>query len=373
MLLTLMGQTVDLDLSQLPLPVAQRLEDAWLPCATTASDRDPALAPFSVTVLPPSAAASARPHDLVLHTLERDVTYYVSQHLTRWLISKAAGDYLMLHAAGLRTPDGRVVGVIAPSGTGKTTFCSVLGNRFGYVTDETLVITPGTLDVIPYPKPLSVVGPEARRTKVDHSPSALGLEAVTSPTPLGALVLAERVRSGNTLVPMRLEEIMEPVIAQTSSLFALPSPLLTLAQALTLAGGPWRLNFSSQEECASLLAGLPACEAAPASFTHVPGAGDAHTALSGQDCGPLAEGDRFVRTTWTDAVVTEDAVVLLYGRLPVTLGGAGAVIWLACQEPTGMEVIHRAVVERLGGHPRARLLVEEALISLIVGGVIRLC
>ena len=206
MLLTLMGQTVDLDLSQLPLPVAQRLEDAWLPCATTASDRDPALAPFSVTVLPPSAAASARPHDLVLHTLERDVTYYVSQHLTRWLISKAAGDYLMLHAAGLRAPDGRVVGVIAPSGTGKTTFCSVLGNRFGYVTDETLVITPGTLDVIPYPKPLSVVGPEARRTKVDHSPSALGLEAVTSPTPLGALVLADALfehAGGNSVGEMR--------------------------------------------------------------------------------------------------------------------------------------------------------------------------
>ena len=71
-------------------------------------------------------------------------------------IDQRAGEVIMLHAAGLALPDGRVVAFVAPSGTGKTTLSRTLGKAFGYVSDETVVINfDGT--VTPYPKPLSVI------------------------------------------------------------------------------------------------------------------------------------------------------------------------------------------------------------------------
>ena len=67
-----------------------------------------------------------------------------------------AGEVLMLHAAGLATPDGRVVALVGPSGRGKTTVSRILGREFAYVSDESIAITADGA-VVPYRKPLSVM------------------------------------------------------------------------------------------------------------------------------------------------------------------------------------------------------------------------
>ncbi len=371
MLLSLLGRPVDLDLSQVSAATAEGLERAWAQCAVPAGAVDPGDA-LRTRLLPPGTPREeVGPGDLVLPRLDADVTYAVSQHLTRVAIDSGAGHLLMFHAAGLLEPgSGEVVGVLAPSGTGKTTFCEVLGDRFGYVTDETLAIDPSSGEVLPYPKPLSIVGGPNRSGKADHSPVELGLDPVTGRPRLAALVVAERVSSGNTLVPTLLAEAMADAIPQTSSLFCLPDPLRALARVLTLAGGPWKLRFSNQDHCAHLLASLATSSEEPPPWSHLPGTGDGDTTLVPVDNDGLGERDRFVRAPWTDAVASEGHVILLYGRRPVTLGGAGAAVWTAAEAPLTIHGIHGQVVRALGENSRSWALVEDAVETLVARGVL---
>lgn len=62
------------------------------------------------------------------------------------------------------TRGGASLVYVAPGSTGKTTLSQLLGQRFGYLTDETVGIADdGT--IFPYPKPLSVRRPDASHLK----------------------------------------------------------------------------------------------------------------------------------------------------------------------------------------------------------------
>lgn len=376
--LSLLDHRVVLDTSALAAEDSAILERLW----EAGSWRGAAEAPVerTIRILPRGSQVDPGPDDLVVAT-DEDISYAVSQHVTRIAIGLGAGDLLMFHAAGLRTPStGAVVGVIAASGTGKTTFCTSLGRQFGYATDETLAVDPATAEVLPYPKPLSVIENGSRvpsTGKVDHAPASLGMTPVTARTPLGALVLAERAGTEERLEPISLAEGIELAIPQSSSFFALEHPLARLADALTLAGGPWRLRFASQKRCAELLDTLPTFDGPSPEWTHVPGPvartkETPETSLVGADPGPLGERDRIIRAPWDDAVISEGRAVVLFGRQPVILGGVGAVVWEACTEPLTLIEIMRRVVAVLGGHPRARRLVEEGVSALVSQGVLRL-
>ena len=70
---------------------------------------------------------------------------------------------MMLHACGLADREtGRVVALVAASGTGRTTASTSRAKTWGYVTDETVAIRDN-VSVAPHPKPLSlkqaIVGP----------------------------------------------------------------------------------------------------------------------------------------------------------------------------------------------------------------------
>ncbi|MGO7984161.1 hypothetical protein ACC691_40715, partial [Rhizobium johnstonii] len=63
----------------------------------------------------------------------------LSAAITRFVITANAGRLLMFHASGLDAGgDGTrsVIAFVAPSGTGKTTIARVLGQSYGYVSDE---------------------------------------------------------------------------------------------------------------------------------------------------------------------------------------------------------------------------------------------
>ena len=94
-------------------------------------------------------------------------------------LKATAGRRVNLHAGGVADERRRVLAVVGPSGTGKTTATLALARRLGYVSDETVSIDPaGT--VAPHPKPLSVVvDPQRLRDKEQMSPDDLGL----MPTP----------------------------------------------------------------------------------------------------------------------------------------------------------------------------------------------
>ena len=418
--LLLLGHRVAVDTGLLPSALAEHLDHLWCPCAAPADGADGGAAgdgestpcgagraggggrapEVTVRLMPPEHPGPLGEHDLRLTDLDADQTYRVSQHLTGLAIALASGSLLLLHAAVLapeaaQAPQGaRVVGVVAASGTGKTTFCTRLTEGFRYLTDETLAVDPATLTVLPYPKPLSVipvVSDEAAQTtdpgatypgKADHAPADLGLTpwGVGDPAPqLAALVLARRVEDGNVLEPIDLAQALMETIAQTSSLYRLDHPLRTLAQALTLAGGPWRLSFSDQAQCSELLTSLavgPQAEA-PA-WQHLPG--PAHPRAAGEeeipitrlvpDAPVISDTTRLVRAPWDDAVASEGSVVLLYGRSPVALGGAGAAAWAACDGPRTLAQLHDAVVAALGEHPDSHQMVTGAVSALVRRGVL---
>lgn len=380
MLLSLLGHCTEVDTSRLPARPADRLAELWRPLAWSGA---PGTEPERcVRVLRADGTEQPGEDDVVV-AASGDVTYPVSQHLTHLAIALGAGSLLMLHAAGLVSPStARAIGVVAPSGTGKTTFATTLGDRFGYLTDETLAIDPEDGTVRPYPKPLSLAGAGSDgqgSSKTDRSPAELGLTAVTAPVRLGALVLAERTGDTEVLEPISLAEGLELAIPQSSSFFALPHPLARLAEALTLAGGPWRLRFARQDRCRQILDELPDHEGPAVAWTHVPGPGAPRgpegcpqIRRTPVDAGPLGEEDRFVRAPWDDAVVSEGRVVILFDRQPVILGGVGAALWEACAEPAALPAIIGHVTAALGEHPRARILIEDGIDTLVAQGVLRL-
>ncbi|WP_172119374.1 hypothetical protein [Actinomyces faecalis] len=371
----------------------RRLEHVWQDCLAA----DDGEAPQDVIrLLPPGCSDEAGVEDLVLGDLGLDHTYTVSQHLTAYAIRHAAGELLMFHAAGLAPlpvpaeEEGAVplavVGIIAASGTGKTTFCKRLVDGFGYVTDETLAIRPGDLSVISYPKPLSVVNEEPEkalvlaRHKADHAPAELGLTPVRPDTAcrLAALVVAERVAEGNELVPITLAQALELAVAQSSSVYQLDEPLRVLSRSLTLAGGPWLLRFSDQAACGQMLVALAQqSQAHTVPWKHIPAP---HPPADGpQEGGSLDVCNRPVlapdevlrRACWDDAVESEGSVILLYGRTPVTLGGPGAAVWLALDEPMSLAQAHDRVLSVMGDHPDSWALVAQAAHQLVTQGVLK--
>ena len=66
--------------------------------------------------------------------------YVLSREITRLGLTRLRGRVTLLHAAALADADGRAVVLVAPSGGGKSTATSVLGQRLGYVTDESVVL-----------------------------------------------------------------------------------------------------------------------------------------------------------------------------------------------------------------------------------------
>lgn len=377
------GLDFELDLTSLDAGLAAHLAELWRHSEVKPdTDQEPSDNPIRLQVVPENDTTSPVPEGwdrCGIPTEPRQASYAFSQAITHIAIQAQAGNLLMLHAAGLQVPGSRdVIGIAAPSGTGKSTFASRLAGQFNYVTDECLGFDPETLKVYPYPKPISLVDPQEPTVKGDHAPAELGITPATEltfagePLRMAALLIAERVSQGNKLEPLTLAEALTKFIAQTSSFYLLPNPLLTLARALTLAGGPWQLSFSDQAECAELFKQLLEHPADPPSYQHIPGSGDVNLKLTSSSMGTsLGDSDRLVRAPYTDAIYSEWQTVVLVGTVPVLLDGAGAAAWMACPIPHTLAEIHADVVAALGEHRKSWNLVDETVDTLLAAGLLQ--
>ncbi|WP_084104816.1 hypothetical protein [Demequina sp. NBRC 110056] len=183
--------------------------------------------------------------------------HFLSSTVTVRAIDRRAGQLVMLHAAGLATPDGKVVGFVAPSGTGKTTISRTLGKHFGYVTDETLAIEfDGT--VLRYPKPLSVITDRDARLKEQMPAHDLDLMRAPSSLSLARVVILNRDPDAGdepVVEQMPLLHGLAVIAEQTSYITHLPAKLHTLADTVESVGGVWRVTY---REAAHLVALVPA-------------------------------------------------------------------------------------------------------------------
>lgn len=83
------------------------------------------------------------------------VVRYLTWHVNRQVIEKSSR-YVLLHAAAASRGG---VGVVLPGQpeAGKTTLVAgLLRSGFRYLTDEAAAIDPDTMEIIPYPKPLTI-------------------------------------------------------------------------------------------------------------------------------------------------------------------------------------------------------------------------
>ncbi len=84
------------------------------------------------------------------------VIHHVLMEVNLRLVDASMGRWSLLHAAGVAR-GGRVVALPAPTHSGKSTLVAWLAHHdWEYVTDETVAVAPGTLEVTAYRKPVAV-------------------------------------------------------------------------------------------------------------------------------------------------------------------------------------------------------------------------
>ena len=285
---------------------------------------------------------------------EDGLDYLMSTRVTGAALGAAGQDRICLHAAGLADAEGRVVALVAASGTGKTTAARALGGVLGYVSDETVAVGRGSLEVAPFAKPLSVVrSPDQPYRKTQRGPDELGLGRPPRTCRLDRVVLLERDPEGpHGLTRATVTEALPLVIPQTSYLTSFATPILDLARPVGVSGGPWVLRYAEIDEHVTELVGL---------LDGATGVADALVHHAGRPAEPTAAAGHLARVPWHDAVEVGDEVVVMAGGLVYRLDNLAATIWLALDRPLSLEELCARAVERHGPHEEARARVSAAV------------
>ncbi|WP_392543810.1 hypothetical protein [Oryzobacter telluris] len=393
LLIDAFGSRWRLDVSGLEPDLAAHLEDLW---RRASIPEDAASAAGDGSATPEFVVTRGEDTLIVLNeevvvVTDDELPYAVSRAVTHASILRRTGTCLMLHAAGFASPDGATVALVAPSGTGKTTAARVLGRRLGYVSDETVAVEDD-LRVRAYAKPLSVVvDPAEPMAKTEHSPDELGLLRAPDDLHLVATVVLERTDDVEepVLEPFALVDAAALALPQTSALPSLERPLERLATVLTAGHGPWRMRYREIGDCAALVEDLaagraPGGEPETVQWTWIGGTAPASAAVldPSEDVDPpepREHGDlaaigiatEVVRAPFGDALASDGSVLVLHERVPSTLPGLAATLWLAAEHPVPVSRLVEEATADLGPHPEAEALVIDAVRSLVERDLLR--
>lgn len=283
----------------------------------------------------------------------------LSTHVTLAALDALRGSRLLLHAAGVAAPDGRVFAFVGPSGRGKTTAARHLGTHFGYVSDESVAVD-AALAVWPYRKPLSVIVDD-RPVKEQVAPSDLGLLPLSSvPLRLVGITLLERdpdaVESGAATVDL-IDAICE-MTPQISYLPELPSPLQYVARIIDRVGAVTRLIYRDAVELPAVVSDMFAAPPPPVQPWSV--APDAVTS------GPWR------CSAVEDALLVEGRACILREGVVTALDHRGCLVWTMCRRGAHTrEIVDAAIAafgEPAGGDAAA--LIEQTIEELIAHGLL---
>lgn len=283
----------------------------------------------------------------------------LSTQVTLAALKRQAGHLLTFHAAGIALEDGRVVAFVGPSGRGKTTLSRMLGQMYGYVSDETVAVGADRV-VHPYRKPLSVV--QAGGPKRQVSPAAAGLQDLPDrPLTLAALVLLNRVDEDQPVViePVPLIEGMLGLLPEMSYMSSFGDPLVRLATLCEQVGGVKQLTYSDISQLDGVVEDL----VVPGTFT------EQWRRVSQM----LAPPTDYEIGEVLDAIQSGDEVLTLSQSTILLLSGIAPAIWLAVRDGKGfMDIVHEVVMafgEPAEGDTEA--LVQRAIDSLVEAGLLQ--
>lgn len=311
---------------------------------------------------------------------------------TQASIDAGRGDQLMFHATALAHPEtGAAIALIAASGTGKTTAARVLGKHLSYLTDETTIIDPISRRITPYPKPLSILDESGMRPKIQHSPDSLELLPTMENAFLSGLVVLDRCRDEDTHQPPRvetlsLEEALEHIIPQTSSLAALDRGLVKLCEAIDQVGGVKRLRYYQAEDLVdTVMAIVSSSDDSPPESpiphqvpTHRTGSVEREwQPLPVDDLCPsqsgIAETNGMLRRNPVhDAIIIgQQALLVLHDERSHTLSGLGYALWDLTRQWISADQLHAILGSAEGAPPDAHTRVNAGIEMLVTEDIIQ--
>jgi hypothetical protein len=237
MWLDLLGTPFFVNLEKLDAPLRARARQLWARCASDGPH------PESVSVEFSGREAS-----------EAEAMAELTMALTQYAIEHSdPAKQLLIHACALADAEGNATGFIGQSGAGKTTAASQLGQKFQYLTDETVALDLDTFRVLEFAKPLSVVA--ASGPKHQKSPDELGLRPVANSATLKNLYFLNRVSGSDELTLEQLDwrEALELLVPQVSYLERRATPLLDLFAIIRRFDGIKRVTYSDASQLQELV------------------------------------------------------------------------------------------------------------------------
>lgn len=288
----------------------------------------------------------------------------ISSYLTLGAIDAQAGTLTMLHACGVADPETyRVLALVAKSGTGKTTSSRLLGQIFGYITDETVAIQPDGV-VRPYPKPLSVRNEGPFKDQV--GPDQLGLlEAPLQPFIHGiALLNRQDSWQGRPLVEkVPLADAVLALIPDTSSLGRIARPLQSLCKLLENTGGVRRITYAEASDLPPIVAGILQEDQEPPRK-------EWSARDSSVDESLVLPPGHFRRTNADDVVEIGGDLLVLCADQVTRISGIGPTIWEASGSAVSGLELYEAVTTEHGAPEGFEGLVDNALVQMLEQGAL---
>lgn len=340
----------------------------------------------------PSDAATLRvgPNDDDA-SVARDFSSMVTLELIKHQLVKLH----LFHAAALmRGETGEVTALVGPSGRGKTTASRVLaGDGWTYLSDETCAIDPATLEILPYPKPLSVIE-HPGKPKAQWAASGLGLRTWRrgeGPTPrLARLVILDRVGEESAgqeatvqeasdqedgLYPMPLLRGVQTLAEQSSGLAQTPHGLRGLAELAERVGGLWRVRYRDAAQLPGILAAAtgPAEDANIQEWEYIEPLGSDAAITAAPEAGEHQEGPRdageelvVARNPRTSGLLTDEGILLMHADRTVLYTPVGADLWLEADRGATREELRKRLEDIYGPAPEGAF--EAALEAAIQDG-----
>lgn len=247
--------------------LARSVAEAWEWCLSSPEDADPAPPQRQLSVAlgsPPGSATGPADHALagddVAGIMDR-----LTPMVTTLAITERRADLVMFHACAVADPQtGDAVALYGPSGTGKTTMARALCADLVYLSDETAAVD-ADLNVVPYPKPLSILTTPGAALKDQVCPGRLGLlRPADRAYRLRGLVQLQRRpdHEGPAVVDsLSTVEALPELTAQTSFTREMTRPLHRLADLVGRSGGVRRVTYAEAAQVRPLVGAILAGDA----------------------------------------------------------------------------------------------------------------